>query len=358
MMTSDPQKPPIDGALYGLAAAVLFGASMPLAKSLLADVHPFVLAGLFYLGSGVGLTTWLLISKARGGNAEAQIRRGDLGWLGCAILFGGVLAGLFLMWGLRQTPASGASLLLNLEGVFGAVIAWIVFREHANKRVVLGMVALTAGAMLLSIGATGTVQLSLGALAIVLACLCWGIDNNLTRKISGADPVQIAAAKGIVAGVVNIGIGLSSGGSLPSTALIATSMAVGFFSYGVSLVLYILGLRHVGAARTAAYFSAAPFIGAIASVVFLSEPITAPFVVAASLMVLGLWLHLTEEHDHEHTHSPLEHDHLHVHDEHHRHEHGPDDPPGEPHSHFHQHERITHTHPHMPDLHHVHSHDD
>lgn len=350
-------KPPIRGALYGLAAAVLFGASMPLAKTLLADIQPFVLAGLFYLGSGIGLTCWRVIAKKTAAVAEAPIARRDWMWLAGAILFGGVFAGLLLMWGLRQTPASEASLLLNLEGAFAALIAWLFFKEHANGRVVLGMVLLTAGAMVLTTGGQMQLHFSAASLGIILACLCWGIDNNLTRKVSGADPVQIASIKGLVAGTVNLSLGLAGGGHLPGILLCAASMFVGFLCYGVSLVLYIFGLRHVGAARTSAYFSIAPFVGAAASLLFLHDPVTASLCVAAVFMAVGLWLHLTEEHLHEHTHDEIEHDHVHVHDEHHQHEHSAEDPPGEPHTHAHKHAPTTHSHAHMPDIHHLHSHE-
>jgi drug/metabolite transporter (DMT)-like permease len=358
-MTDDHRPPLVGGALYGLAAAALFGATVPLAKALLGSVQPFVLAGLFYLGSGIGLSLWRLISRARGGTAvEAKLKRADYGWLFAAILFGGVFAPLLLMYGLLTTPASGASLLLNLEGAFGALIAWKVFREHANRRVVLGMILLTLGAMALSVRPDLSVQFSAGAVCVILACLCWGIDNNLTRKISAADPVQIAGLKGLCAGPVNFAIGLMCGGTLPSMDLSAASLLIGFFGYGLSLVLYIFGLRHVGAARTSAYFSAAPFIGAASSIIFLHESVTVFFGLAATLMMAGLWLHLTEQHEHSHTHSRLEHDHLHVHDEHHHHSHSPDDPGGEPHSHTHAHEPLTHSHAHMPDIHHEHSHEE
>jgi drug/metabolite transporter (DMT)-like permease len=358
-MIDDRAHPALNGALYGLAAAALFGATVPLAKALLGEVQPFVLAGLFYLGSGFGLAAWRLISVARGGaNVESSLKRADFRWLAAAILFGGVFAPLLLMYGLRTTPASGASLLLNLEGAFGAVIAWIVFHEHANRRVVLGMILLTLGAMLLSVRTDLSMQFAPGAICVILACLCWGVDNNLTRKISGVDRVQIAGLKGLIAGGINLAIGLLCGGMLPAIGLLSASLLIGFFGYGLSLVLYIFGLRHVGAARTSAYFSAAPFIGAAASIVFLHESVSVLFGFAAILMAAGLWLHLTEKHAHIHTHAPLKHDHSHVHDEHHQHSHAPGDPAGEPHSHEHIHAPVKHSHEHMPDIHHLHSHDD
>lgn len=285
------------GAGYGLAAAVLFGLSVPLSKLMLGDVQPFVLSGLYYLGAGVGLSLYRAWRNAQSRTERALTRR-DAPWVAAAILVGGVAGGLLIMWGLRTTPASGASLLLNLEGAFSALLAWLLFREHANARVVLGMIAITAGAMALPMGDGGAMQFAPGAWCIVLACLCWGLDNNLTRKVSAADPVQICALKGWVAGAVNLGLGLANGGSLPALPIAAGAMCVGFFAIGVSLVLYIFALRHVGAARATAYFSVSPFIGAGASVLLLHDAVNAGFVIAAVLMAIGLWLHLTEQGEH------------------------------------------------------------
>lgn len=378
---ASPKKfPAIVGASYGLGAAALFGLSVPVGKVLLEQVQPFVLAGLLYFGSGVGLVlcrfTNLYIRRSRSLSAsEAPIRRADLPWLAAAVLIGGTLGGIFMMVGLAKSPATQASLLLNLEAVFGALVAWLVYRENANRRVVFGMILLTVGAMSLSAGGavsdggTGAIRsdslsdlllqvspISVGSMCIVAACLCWAIDNNLTRKISASDPLQIASIKGFVAGTTSVCIGLSMGAAMPPPLVTLAALVVGFLSYGISLVLYILGLRHTGAARTAAYFSAAPFIGAVCSVLFLHEPVRANLVIAALLMAAGLWLHLSEQHEHEHVHEELEHEHAHVHDEHHQHEHATDDPLGEPHSHRHRHERLIHTHPHMPDIHHLHEH--
>lgn len=188
------------------------------------------------------------------------------------------------------------------------------------------------------------------------ACLCWGIDNNFTQKVSASDPVQSAALKGLIAGVVNLGIGLGVTRTLPPLPVLGGALALGFVSYGSSLVLFILALRGLGTARTGAYFSFAPFIGALLGIVLWREPVTAMLLAAGGLMALGLWLHFTKEHEHEHAHEPLTHSHRHVHDEHHQHEHGPDDPPGEPHVHWHEHPRLVHLHPHYPDIHHRHTH--
>lgn len=357
-----PTHPDRRGPIFAILAAILFGASTPLAKLLLRDVSPTLLAGLLYLGSGIGLGAWTLAQRRRPTtNAEARLSRRDLPWLALVVLFGGVLGPLLLMWGLARTPASTSSLLLNLEGVLTALLAWFVFRENFDRRIALGMLAIVAGGVLLSWG--GSPQLDghrfdefIGPLAICGACLAWALDNNLTRKISAANPVQIAAVKGLVAGTTNVAIGLALGSALPGGGVIALAGALGLASYGISLVHFILGLRHLGSARTGAYFSSAPFVGAVLSIAVLGEPITPLLLAAAALMALGLWLHLTERHCHEHEHSYLEHEHWHEHDEHHQHDHPPGIDPRGPHSHPHVHLPMKHTHAHYPDIHHQHGH--
>jgi drug/metabolite transporter (DMT)-like permease len=260
------------------------------------------------------------------------------------------------MAGLARTPASIASLLLNLEGVFTAVLAWVVFRENVDRRIFLGMVAIVVGGVLLSwpgrLAAAGV----LGPLLISAACLGWAVDNNLTQKVSASDPVQVAGMKGLIAGTVNLALGLVLGGTVPSGPPIVGAALVGLVGYGVSLVLYVRAMRDLGTARTGAYFAVAPFVGAGIGFVLFREPLTSQFLVAAALMALGLWLHLSERHEHEHVHAAIHHTHLHTHDEHHQHPHEPDDPPGEPHSHPHRHESLVHVHPHYPDIHHRHRH--
>lgn len=345
------------GVQSALLAAVLFGASTPLAKGLLATVPPQVLAGLLYLGSGLGLGVLWLWRRRRGKAGQAALTRRDLPWLVGAIGFGGFLGPLLLLIGLSHTPASAASLFLNLEGVFTALLAWIVFRENVDQRIALGMVAIVSGGALLAWqGRLEWGGLS-GPLLVAAACLCWAIDNNLTQKVSASDPLQIAALKGATAGTVNLAIGLSLTGSLPTLPRIGAALVLGFFGYGLSLVLFVLALRSLGTARTGAYFSTAPFVGAILSVILWQEPVTVTLLAAGGLMAFGVWLHLTEHHIHDHTHEALSHAHPHTHDAHHQHSHAPDDPPGEPHTHAHVHEALTHSHPHFPDIHHRHGHD-
>lgn len=342
------------GVPLALGSAVLFGASAPLSKWLLGSVDPWLLAGILYLGAGIGLALvhWgrPLIGLER---VETPLSRSDLPWLAAVVAFGGVMAPLFLMLGLSLTTASSASLLLNLEGLATMLIAWLVFRENVDRRLVIGALAILLGAVVLSFDGGGF-ELAPGGLWIAAACLCWGIDNNLTRKLSSADPVQIAMIKGLAAGGTNVVLALFLGASLPSFFVIGIGAIVGFLGIGVSLVMFMLGLRHLGTARTGAYFSLAPFIGALIAVISFGEPVTLSLVVAALLMGFGLWLHLSERHEHDHVHDPIEHDHLHSHDEHHSHDH--DGPVTEPHAHWHRHVPLRHKHPHYPDLHHRHGH--
>jgi drug/metabolite transporter (DMT)-like permease len=261
------------------------------------------------------------------------------------------------MSGLARTPASSASLLLNLEGVFTALLAWFVFHENFDRRIALGMAAIVAGGAVLSWEGRAELGGISGPLLIAGATLCWAVDNNLTQKVSARDPVQVATLKGLVAGTVNSLIATALGAAWPPLPRLAGALVLGFLSYGVSLVFFVFALRHLGTARTGAYFSSAPFVGAAVSLIVFRERPSVAFAAAAVLMAFGVWLHVTERHEHEHRHELLEHEHLHVHDEHHRHSHSPNDPPGEPHSHPHCHEPMVHTHKHYPDIHHRHDHE-
>lgn len=339
--------------LSALFAAFLFGASTPLAKQLVGEVSPILLAGLLYLGSGLGLSLAKLI---RDKNYNSGLLENEWLWLMGAIIFGGILAPILLMIGLTQTSAATASLLLNLESVLTAVFAWVFFKEHTDKRIVFGMFLIVAGGILLSWSKYSTVESWKGSLAIAAACLCWSIDNNLTRRISSSDPLFIAGSKGLISGIVTISFSLLIGLHFPSWLQINYALFVGFLGYGVSLVLFVLALRGLGTARTGAYFSTAPFIGASIAIIFFHEPTSIIFWVAALLMGMGVWIHLTEYHHHFHTHEPQFHNHSHIHDEHHQHEHDFVWDGKEPHTHPHQHERLAHSHPHYPDIHHRHKH--
>lgn len=341
------------GVLFALGSAALFGASTPFAKLLVGELPPLMLAGLLYAGSGVGLLTARLF-RARGSQEGPPLARRELPWLAGAILCGGILAPVALMSGLRVTPSSTAALLLNLEGLFTSLIAWFVFK-NVDRRVALGMALILAAGLILSLP-QDDVGMRVGSLLVALACLGWAVDNNLTQKVSGGDPLLIAGLKGLVAGIVNVGLALVLQQAPPPLAIAGAAMLVGLLGYGVSLVLFVLALRHLGTARTGAYFSSAPFIGSVVSLVLLREPVGVAWLVAAALMATGVWLHLTERHEHEHVHEELEHSHRHVHDEHHQHEHEPGVDPSEPHAHHHRHARLVHSHPHYPDIHHRHAH--
>ena len=347
-------------AVFALAAAALFGASTPLAKLLLGDLPPLALAGLLYLGSGMGLFLVRVLRRlfrtaAQGESTEASPGGRDYIWLAGAVISGGVVAPVLLMWGLSGSGASEASLLLNLEGVVTMLVAALLFREAVGARVWVAAALMLVAGLVLSWQPQADAKLSLHAIAIIGACFCWALDNNLTRRISANDPVVLAMIKGLVAGSCNLALAFALGLHLSATAALAGALVVGFLGYGISLVLFILAMRHLGSARAAAHFSTAPFIGAAIAIFALGEPFTASFAVALALMVAATWLVLTEQHVHQHVHQDMAHNHRHVHDEHHTHAHQGDEGP-EPHAHWHQHSPMMHAHPHLPDLHHRHKH--
>ena len=339
-----------------LAAAALFGASVPVAKLFLGDgIEPRLLAGLLYLGSGIGLAGIVAAWRVLGlRSQEAPLRWPDAPRLAGVIVTGGIAGPLLLMWGLAHTDAASASLLLNVEGVATLCIAWLVFRENADGRIILGAFAILAGAALVSWG--GEIgRFNLGAVAILGACVAWAADNNLTRGLSGRNPVEIAAWKGVCAGIFNVFLAVSFGDHLPAVGMVVAAGALGVVSYGASLVLFVLALRHLGVARTGAYYSTAPFIGALVAIILFNEPFTLRLAISGALMGSGVLLHILEVHAHWHRHEPLEHDHRHSHDAHHGHYHatGAEE---EQHAHAHRHDPTAHSHPHFPDLHHRHSH--
>ena len=345
------------GVAAALGAALLFGAGTPIAKRLLDGVGPWMLAGLLYLGSGLGL---LLLRRLRR-SPPVQLPPGQWRWLAGAVLAGGVIAPVLLMLGLTRMSASGVSLLLNAEGVFTSLLAWFAFRENFDKRIALGMLAIVAGAVLLSWSAASGGGAQAGsswpALAVLAACFAWAIDNNLTRKVSLNDAMWIASVKGLVAGVVNLALAVILGSALPAWSAVAQAMTLGFLAYGISLTLFVVSLRHLGTARTGAYFSVAPFFGALLAVVWLGERVDVTLLAAGALMCVGVWLHLSEQHLHEHVHEAMEHTHKHEHDSHHEHDHEVAlNVAGMQHSHSHRHTPLSHRHEHFPDEHHRHRH--
>ncbi|MEJ8850210.1 DMT family transporter [Variovorax rhizosphaerae] len=339
------------GVIAALGAAVLFGAGTPLAKLLLSHASPWMLAGLLYLGSGLGLWLWRSVSRS----PRVVIQPGEAKWLGGAVVAGGLVGPLLLMTGLSGMAATDASLLLNAEGVFTALLAWFAFRENFDRQIALGMLAIVAGAVVLSRPGEARVGALWPSLAVLGACAAWALDNNLTRKVSGMDASFIAMTKGLAAGATNLAVALAFGAKLPSVAVLSGAAVLGLLSYGTSLVLFVIALRHLGTARTGAYFSVAPFFGAVLSIMLLGEPVTLELIVASALMAFGVWLHIRERHVHPHVHEPMEHEHAHTHDEHHRH-HADGVHANVRHSHWHRHEPLEHAHAHHPDIHHRHDH--
>ena len=344
------------GVVAAIAAALLFGAGTPFAKLLLARIDPWMLAALLYLGSGAGLWLFRAIRSA----PTVKVEQGEWRWLGGAVLSGGILGPVLLMLGLSAMPASGAALLLNAEAVFTAVLAWFAFKENLDRRIAIGMLAIVTGAVVLSWPRDTNFAGLWPAACVLGACLAWAVDNNLTRGVSLADASYIAMVKGLVAGATNLALALATGAPLPPLETVASGAMLGFASYGVSLVLFVVGLRNLGTARTGAYFSIAPFFGALIAIAMLGERVTLQLCAAGLLMAVGVGLHMTERHRHLHTHEELAHSHEHVHasagDVHHDHQHAEQVPPGTPHSHWHQHNPVTHAHHHYPDAHHRHTH--
>lgn len=340
------------GIAVALAAAILFGVSTPFAKLLLERTSPWLLAGLLYAGSGIGLAIHRAIRKA----SRVHVARTEAMWLAAAVVSGGIAGPVLLMAGLTHMPASGASLLLNAEGVFTALLAWFVFRENFDRRIAAGMALIVAGALVLSWPGGARFGSAWPALCVLGACFAWALDNNFTRKVALNDATFIAMTKGLAAGATNIALAMAAGAAWPPPSSIAAAALLGFFSYGVSLVLFVVALRELGSARTGAYFSVAPFAGACVAVPLLHEPVTTSLAAGGALMAAGVWLHVTERHEHAHRHGAMDHEHEHEHDEHHRHAHDFEVLPGTRHTHRHRHDAMTHAHPHYPDSHHRHEH--
>ena len=337
--------------LWCLAAAALFGASTPASKLLLDDaLGPFTLAGLLYLGAGLATLPFAL----RGGSAARRRDPANLRRLLGAVLFGGVLGPVALLAGLKLAPAASVSLWLNLETPATALLAWVFFRENLGARAWAANALVVAAGVALA--APAGFSLAPAALLVAVAAVCWGLDNNFTAVIDGWTPAQTTAVKGLVAGAVNLGLGVAVEGGLPSAPVVIGALGVGALAYGASIVLYIRGAQQLGATRSQMIFSTAPFLGVAVAWGLLGEPVQAAQLGAAALLVGALALLLTDKHGHVHRHSALTHTHAHRHDDgHHDHVH-----PGLPveawHTHEHAHGAVEHTHPHQPDLHHRHRH--
>jgi drug/metabolite transporter (DMT)-like permease len=332
-----------------IGGAILFGASAPAAKLLLGDADPIVLAGLLYAGSGLGLVLVSLLRRATSARTEAKLSKSDVPWLLGSLIAGGVIAPVLLMVGLKATPAATASLLLNFECVATGAIAALVFREAIGRRVWVAIGLITLASIVLAVNLSDSFGISAGALGVIGACIFWGIDNNLTTNISAKDPIAIGMAKGLGAGAFSLAMALLTGRSLPGLAVIAAALCLGAISYGLSIAMFILASRGMGAARTSAWFGTAPFAGAILSLFIFREFPGLPFVLSLPFMIAGSLLLFGEEHEHMHVHAPVEHEHYYTPDEHHPFRAGG--------SHRHRHIEIHHTHPHRPDIHHRHGHD-
>ena len=341
--------------LQALLAAVFFGASAPLSKLLLGDVPPVLMAAFLYLGSGTGLALTKLIQSGRSGpQREASLRRADLPWLAGAILSGGVAAPIVLMFSLENTPASTASLLLSFEGVATTLIALLVFKESIGRRAWAAILSITLASVFLSVNFSSGWGLSLGALGILLACILWGVDNNFTRNISGKDPLQIVAWKGLLAGTFSLLLAVFLGNQFPPLLSILAILLIGWVCYGLSTMLFIQSMRGLGAARTSALYGTAPLAGVILSIFIFGELPSVFFIFAALLMVVGALMLVNEKHQHFHLHSAQVHEHSHDHVDS---EHGHDSQPGT-HAHDHEHPEQQHEHDHLPDIHHRHEHKD
>ncbi len=340
------------GARSGLAAALLFGLSTPVAKLLLPGAGPFLVAGLLYLGGGLALAAFGLL---RGPGGEAPLSRRDLPTLAAMVLAGGVVGPVLFLFGLSRLPGASASLLLNLEAPFTIALAVALFGESLTAREAGGALAIVVGGLVLSLTGGGLRAPTPGALAVAGACACWALDNNLAARLALRDPVAVVRAKSLVAGAVNVGLGLAVGERLPLPASLPAALVAGAAGYGLSIVLHLRATRELGAARQGALFATAPFAGALAAFVLLGERPGLREAVAAAAMALGVALLFSARHAHRHGHEALRHDHAHVHDEHHRHPHPPGTP--EPHAHPHQHAGLVHDHPHVSDAHHRHSHE-
>ena len=340
-----------------LIAAFFFGCVAPGTKAFSSQGTPQSTAGLLYLSAGLSLF-FVLAFQNRLSDSLFQFKKKDLKWLGLATFMGGILGPAFLTYGLLHLSGSTASLLLNLEAVMTSLIAWFVLKEHFEKKIVYGMILIVIGSVILSINSEkSTISDSwIGFLLIGLACLSWGIDNNVTRNISHLDAVMTAAIKGLLAGSSNIFLGFVFGEHLSLNFNFLGIAFLGILGIGVSLVSFIKSLASIGTSRTGAVFSTAPVVGSIIAILILNEPFTMSFAISLTFMIAGVWLHFGEDHSHEHTHYEIEHAHIHSHDEHHNHVHDKNDPNGEPHTHLHRHERLTHAHPHFPDIHHQHEH--
>ena len=340
---------------YAILAALLYGISSPVSKLLLVEIPPTLMAALLYLGAGLGMMAIQLYRVlAKSVAVEAKITKKELPYTVGMILLD-IAAPIFLMLGLTLTTSSNASLLNNFEIVATALIALFIFKETIGKRMWIAIALITVSSIILSVDDLSSLSFSIGSVFVLLACVSWGLENNCTRMLSLKDPLQIVVVKGLGSGLGALIITFAIKEYSYNVTYILLTLLLGFVAYGMSIYLYIKAQRELGAARTSAFYAAAPFIGVIIAWVVLSEPITMTFLVALSIMLLGTYYAVSEDHKHSHTHLEEHHEHKHSHtDGHHTHTHEGEVP--HEHSHAHTHETVQHVHGHLPDLHHRHTH--
>lgn len=346
--------------MMALLSAILFGASAPITKMLLGKIEPIPLASFLYLGSGFGLLIFQIVNSLIKKQVinEAPLKKKDFVWLSGAIIAGGIIAPIILLNSLKITPASTASLLLNFEGVATTIIAILFFKENVGKQILTAVVLITLASIFLSWDFKNQWGFSIGSFGIVLACFCWGVDNNFTRNISAKNPFSIVTIKGIIAGSFSLLLSMILKNQIPDLRVVIIAMIIGFFCYGLSIVLFVFAMRNLGSTRTSALFGTAPFIGAILSFILLRDIPSSMFFISLPIMIIGTVLLLKEEHHHSHIHEAIQHEHRHNHtDGHHEHEHTDEQIIiNGYHSHSHTHKNIEHDHPHSPDIHHRHIH--
>ena len=347
----------VKGMGAALGAAALFGAGAPLSKPLVADARPLAISALLYLGAGVGLAALPhALPALRARPTETPLRRSDAGLLIAIIVCGGILGPLLMLTGLSRTSGLVGALVLNLEAPLTMLLAVLVFGEHVSTREAGAAGVILAGVVVLALDGSQVGSQPIGIAAIAGACLCWALDNNLTQRLSLRDPIAVARIKSLGAGAMSLLLTILLGERLPTVARVVPALLLGLFSYGLSLVLAVYAMRLLGAAREAALFAVAPFVGALVSVPVLGDRIGPRELVAAMVLSAGVFGLIRAQHAHVHSHDELEHEHGHVHDEHHQHGHTSEDPAWEPHAHPHRHDALRHAHAHRSDVHHRHRH--
>lgn len=338
-----------------ILAAALFGISSPASKLLLVKIPPTLMASLLYLGAGFGMAAINIVKRlGKGDRVEASMTKKEWPYIAGMVLLD-IAAPICLMIGLTMTTSSNASLLNNFEIVSTSLIALLIFKEAIGKRMWIAIALITLSSIILSVEDFSSLTFSTGSIFVILACLCWGFENNCTRMLSLKDPRQIVIVKGFGSGVGSLIIALFLKQQSANLFYLGMALLLGFVAYGLSIYFYIIAQRELGAARTSAYYAVAPFIGVLMAVIIFGQQLTASFIIALVIMIIGAYLAGVEHHRHSHVHEEITHEHRHSHtDSHHLHVH--DHAVAGEHSHVHTHEKIEHVHKHTPDMHHTHAH--